>query len=260
MQEWIEHCVDENAHIISITETKLTDRNAIGLMNSIYKIYTSNFTPYTDRQHAASLGTALLVYEKLQPHIHDIKTIPGTAICIDFFFPKNNKMRIISVYLPTNHKQLCERTQTKVFEWYLEAKHHNWNIIILGDFNANLNRDKKFPLFVNLSNANATSLLDFHNITSPTWIGPSAQSQIDDIWCNQELLLDLEKPIITDAEYITNSDHRIISTRWDTELQTSRGPRNKRRKRKIFQYEKIDSKKWGNSHQKSYQNLINGQI
>ena len=170
MQEWIEHCVDENAHIISITETKLTDRNAIGLMNSIYKIYTSNFTPYTDRQHAASLGTALLVYEKLQPHIHDIKTIPGTAICIDFFFPKNNKMRIISVYLPTNHKQLCERTQTKVFEWYLEAKHHNWNIIILGDFNANLNRDKKFPLFVNLSNANATSLLDFHNITSPTWM------------------------------------------------------------------------------------------
>ncbi|CAG8853451.1 43583_t:CDS:1, partial [Gigaspora margarita] len=44
-------------------------------------------------------------------------------------------------------------------------------------------------------------------------ISLSSNSQIDNIWYNQELLLDLERPTILDVEYITNSDYQIVLTR-----------------------------------------------
>src|SRR6185437_8851789 len=103
----------------------------------------------------------------------------GIAIYIDFNFLAN-KTRIISTYLPssTNHSNLNKHTQEKIFFWFLEAKHRNWNSILLGDLNANQFRDKKFPLFNKLNSANAISLLSFYNITTPTWKGPNSTSQI----------------------------------------------------------------------------------
>src|SRR6185436_16201363 len=59
MQNWIEHCVESDLHIISITETKLKDSVTKSYTNPFYKIYTSNFSPYGSNQREASLGTAL---------------------------------------------------------------------------------------------------------------------------------------------------------------------------------------------------------
>ena len=50
----------------------------------------------------------------------------------------------------------------------------------MGDFNANQHRKKRIPIFTNLNAANLTSLLEFHNIQTPTWQGPATASQIDD--------------------------------------------------------------------------------
>jgi len=208
IQNWFEYCAKSNFHIIAVTETKLTNNRTKNLSNPLYHIYSSNFVPYTSQQRDASLGTAIMVCKELQPYIHTINTLPGSAICIDFYFP-SNKSRIISTYMPsqTNHQDLHKKTQEKVFAWFLEARKKNWNVIVLGDFNANQSRDKNFQLFKNLNSANATSLLSFHNITDPTWIGHSSTSQIDDIWCNSEIILDIEKLEIIDATYITDSDH-----------------------------------------------------
>jgi len=114
MQTWIEYCAESNLHIISLTETKLKESTTRSLTNPLYKIFTSNFTPYKSNQRETSLGTALMICNQLQPYIHKIDTLLGTAICIDFFFPNDNKSRIISTYLPSNHPSLLKRTQSQL--------------------------------------------------------------------------------------------------------------------------------------------------
>jgi exonuclease III len=112
MQTWIEYCIEFNLHIISITETKLKESTTKSLTNPLYKIYTSNFIPYKPNQRETSLGTALMVCNQLQPYIHKINTLPGTAICIDFFFSNNNKTCIISIYISLNYLFLFKNIQS----------------------------------------------------------------------------------------------------------------------------------------------------
>ena len=50
----------------------------------------------------------------------------------------------------------------------------------MGNFNANQYRNRQFPIFTDLNAANLTSLMNFHNIQTPTWHGPNTTSQIDD--------------------------------------------------------------------------------
>jgi len=92
LQIWLEHCAKNNYHIISITETKLKNSFISILSNPLYKIYTSNFEPKDNTQREASMGTAIMLHRNLQPYIFNIQTVPGTAICIDFHLPSNNKL------------------------------------------------------------------------------------------------------------------------------------------------------------------------
>lgn len=155
-------------HIISPTETKLKESSTHALTNSLYHFYVSNFIPTNPSQWEASLKTAIMVCNSLQPYIYNIQTWSGTAICIDLFLPCKNCIQIILVYFPSNHLELNKSIQKRVLKWYLEAKNKNWNALLMGDFNTNQSRNKKFPLFTNLNIANATSLLDFRNIPTPT--------------------------------------------------------------------------------------------
>src|SRR6185295_11934524 len=145
MQNWIEYCIKSNLHIISITEIKLKDSTTKLLTNPFYKVYTSNFLPYDSSQREASLGTALMICNQLQPYIHNINILPGTAICIDFLFSSNNKSHIILTYLPSNHPSLLRCTQSQILFWTAETRSQNWHLIIMGDFNANQHRDRQFP-------------------------------------------------------------------------------------------------------------------
>ena len=252
-QQWITYCLQKNFHIISITETKLKESSQISLTNPYYKIYTSNYTPIL-QQREASLGTAIMVHNTVQPYIHNINAFLGTALCIDFFFP-NNKTRIISVYLPSNNSDLSKRTQTQISLWSTEAKNKNWHIIILGDFNSNnYNNKKKNTIFTDLTTNNCNSLLNFHNITTPTWNRNNSYSQIDDIWVSTDILLDTEIPNITSAIGITESDHSIISTTWVTNF-SSHCPRNKKKKRKIYLYDRMTNENWEEFSNKIQQNF-----
>jgi hypothetical protein len=175
-----------------------------------------------------------MVCNQLQPYIHKINTFQGTAICLDFFFPNDNKSHIISTYLPSNHPSLLKKTQSQLLNWITEARAKNWHLIILGDFNANQFRDKHFLIFTNLNAANLTSLLAFHNIQTPTWHGPTSASQIDDFWISSDILLAFEPPSLTDASYISGSNHCILSTTWYTNFSPQKNPRNKKKKEKYI--------------------------
>ena len=247
---WIDFCLQEKLHIVSLTETKLKD-NPNATTNPHYKIFTSNYHPTSTQSRETSLGTAILVHNTIQPYIHDINTLPGTAIYIDFFFP-GNKTRVISIYLPSNNNELSTRTQKQVSLWTVEAKRRNWHILLLGDFNANPDTHKKnkLPLFSDLFSNNLTSLLNFHKILEPTWQGRGLNSQIDDIWTSSRILLDFDPPQLTDPTGISDSDHKILTTTWYTNF-TPTVPRNKKKKRKTFCYKKATTEDWENFRNKT---------
>ena len=119
LQTWLEHCYRNNYNIISMTETKLADstHTKFQLANPYYNVYTSNCTSEIAKKQESSMGTAIAISKPLQPYIHNIQTISGTAIAIDLFFPRNLKTRIISVYLPSSNKTLNRNTQHSIITW-----------------------------------------------------------------------------------------------------------------------------------------------
>ena len=86
------------------------------------------------------MGTAIAIKKFLQLYIHNISTFPGTALAIDLFLPNKNRFRVISIYLPCNNKALLIATHHKLLEWIDDTNKHNVQLIILGDFNSNLER------------------------------------------------------------------------------------------------------------------------
>jgi hypothetical protein len=98
-------------------------------------------------------------------------------------------------------------------------------------------------------------LLNFHNITAPTWNRNNSYSQIDDIWISTDILLDVEIPNLTNAIGITESDHSIVSTTWFTNF-SSHCPRNKKKKRKIYLYDRMTNENWEEFSDKIHQNLM----
>jgi exonuclease III len=200
-----------------MTETKLAEStySKFKLSNSYYDIYTSNSTSEVIKKQESSMGTLIAISKFLRPYIHNIKTMPGIAIAIDFFFLQNQKTRVISVYLPSNNKKLNQNTQQEIVTWITYSHTHNYNTIVLGDFNYDRRKHKTQPaiqLFTAMQTHGMNSLLKYFNINSPTWARGPLQSQIDDIWISSALLPNITQSELISAELITNSDHKIIST------------------------------------------------
>ena len=96
----------------------------------------------------ASIGTGLLVIKSLQPYIHCIKTMHSTVLAMDFFFLKNQKIRIISIYLSSANKELNKQTQQKVSKWVQQAITKNYETIVMRDFNFNRNKNSKYMILL----------------------------------------------------------------------------------------------------------------
>ena len=92
------------------------------------------------------------------------------------------------------------------------------------------------------------SILESYNIKKPTWSRKDLQSQIDDLWVPLNLVMDFELPLLTNAEEITNSDHKIFTTSWKTNLNKKRNDSAKKRKKrqKVYKYDKMKEEDWVN--------------
>ena len=60
--------------------------------------------------------------------------------------------------------------------------------------------------------------------------------------------MDFEIPLLINAEEITNSDHKILTTSWKTNLDKKRNDSGKKRKkrRKVYKYDKMKEEDWVN--------------
>ncbi|RIB19921.1 hypothetical protein C2G38_2180566 [Gigaspora rosea] len=88
-----------------------------------------------------------------------------------------------------------------------------------------------------------TSLLDFHDIEEHKWSRQDTKSQIDDIWTSYTILLNFTSPILISANEITNSDHKILTTEWNTGINRTL-QRPKRSSRKIYLYDRVTDDGW----------------
>ena len=77
-----------------------------------------------------------MIKKNIAHHISRIQTMEGRGICTDLNFGPNTRIRIIGIYYPASQNP----EHTKLTKWITnliqEANHNNWNIIIMGDFNA----------------------------------------------------------------------------------------------------------------------------
>ena len=126
-ETWLEFCVRENLHIVSLTETKLPEGSAtkLKLLNPYYKIFTANCTETEAKKNPASMGAALANRNPIQPYIQNVQSLPAVAVMLDFAFPKNNKIRVISLYLPSNNHELLLKTQQQIMQWITTAQKTN---------------------------------------------------------------------------------------------------------------------------------------
>src|SRR6266496_1734959 len=96
----------------------------------------------TNGCHSGS-GVSVLISQHFYNHIQKISCFHGRLISIDFGFKGRKPTRIISLYFPTksqNNKQLSHETTRKITELLDEATRKNYEIIILGDFNRDINK------------------------------------------------------------------------------------------------------------------------
>ncbi|CAG8837669.1 20889_t:CDS:2, partial [Gigaspora margarita] len=99
----------------------------------------------------------------------------------------------------------------------------------MGNFNENINRKTipKIYILQQLQDLSLTNLLDFYDISEPTWARRESSSQIDDIWASYSVLLNLTEPQLIDTEESIKSDHKIIITemRWMKKNEKNSLPR-----------------------------------
>src|SRR6185436_10206258 len=130
-QVWEDYCLSNNLNIIGITETKISQDNAIIKLQK-----SQHYSYYWSCSNSSKAGTAIMIQNYLKPHIHNILKFHGYAIAIDLFFKHDFKFRIISTYLPCDDSQLRLLAQNTIIQWIQEAEHKNILPIVIGDFNA----------------------------------------------------------------------------------------------------------------------------
>ena len=234
--------------IVAVTETKLAEKEDLRtqLINEWYKVYIAATTEDKEVKREASMGVALLVKPDINCYIHDIQTYKGTAIYIDFFFPRNNRTRVIAVYIPTGKIELIKQTQVKVKEWIESAKARTMNTLVMGDFNSNTERKediRKMFIFKSMQENQLMSILNEYKIKEYTWKRGELESQIDDIWMSLALITTTTYPMIEEV-ISTNSDHRMVIT--EIEVKELKRKRRKKQKRKIFLYKETEEEEWVN--------------
>src|SRR6266542_5373931 len=136
-------------------------------------------------------GVSVLISQHFYNHLQKISCFHGRLICIDFGFKGRKPTRIISIYFPTksqNNKKISHETTREVTELLDEATKKNYEIIILGDFNRDINKyllrtplSSRTPHILNIIDKfHLTDIIGkFFSSPKPTWFSSTASSRID---------------------------------------------------------------------------------
>ncbi|CAG8551279.1 7804_t:CDS:2 [Gigaspora margarita] len=172
--------------IVDITKERGVEHDDWALTNSIYRIYTSNYNRSEGREDSTIIGAAFAIHRDLYPYIHNIQTVAGTMVAIDFYFPKKKRYRLVSIYIPIDKPTIKAETERVLKEWTLSAKRNS---------------------------------IQIKRISYPTWQRRESKTQIDDFWIEAELAFDMDIVEMIKPKTITESDHTILKTTWHTGIE-----------------------------------------
>jgi len=178
----------------------------------------------TNGRHSGS-GVSVLLSQHFYNHIQKISCFHGRLISIDFGFKGRRPTRIISIYFPTksqNNKQISHDTTRKITELLDEATRKNYEIIILGDFNRDINKyllrnpsSSRTPHILNIIDKfHLTDIIGkFFLSPKPTWFSSTSSSRIDLILSTQNIFDSTYYANSLDTESILHAkitDHHLI--------------------------------------------------
>ena len=257
----LEEITERKICVLGISETKLTKENQKFAFNNTnqYKCFTSAGTikPFGS-------GVILLVEKNLEHFVASVTRIEGYLIAISLK-SKKCKIFIAQIYLPCDQKE-SQRVQSEVEKILSQKIQENFEIILMGDFNAVINprKDKLrkdsettfspsdrpeiglFNYLINLGLIDIQQTWEGEN-TTYTWTNKQSSSRIDYIWTTKELAISLRSFKNIQFKDISNSDHSFLQMSLPTEniiLSTPEPLRGKQTKQKIINLDKTSEKQW----------------
>ena len=207
-------------------------------------------------------GCSLAIKKDFSKYIQKVRTYKGRLILIDFFFKRFNWIHIVLIYVPpTNHIKLKKELTLELNKYIEEGCRRHFKLIILGDFNENMDLylDKKLHgissnthihRFLNIiSHFQLHNSLEHHNSTpySHTWKNATCQLRIDNIYLSDSLLNESFKSFTDDSLRPNISDHACVINKFNRGLFFKPNKffdtKNKTQTRS-FQFHKMDPIKW----------------
>src|SRR3989337_839464 len=249
INESFQHHID----ILALQETHFTSPAC----KHIYNRHPHYHTIWTHDDKNAFSGVGLLIKHDLAKHIQKYDSYKGRILQCDLHFKGSNKIKIINCYIPARHGPFRRHIQRYITTLLSTAITQNFKIILLGDFNANIdefnthiinNRSVNNTKFSLLNFLHSHQFIDtattFNASPPPTW---NDQSRIHSIFVTPPL-----KPSILRSQTISpkffHTDHKLFISTFDRSFFTTSVDaaqfRRSNFKRKVFDFEKMTSDKW----------------
>src|SRR3989337_83923 len=222
INESLQHHID----ILALQETHFTSPSC----NYIYNHHPTYHTIWTHDDKNAFSGVGLLIKHNLAKHIQKYDSYKGRILHCDLHFKGSNKIKIINCYIPARHGSFRRHIPHYVTTLLSTAITQNFKIILLGDFNANIDefntalisnhsvRNTKFSLLNFLHSHQFVDTATVFNTSPPLpW---TDQSRIDSIF----VILPL-KPSILRSQTISpkffRTDHKLFVSTFDRSFFTT---------------------------------------
>jgi exonuclease III len=173
-----------NIDVIGLQETNFKPQHE-KIFNPTHPTFISFFS--SNPKQRTAFGVGLILNKKIAHHVykHDAKL--DRIIHVDLQFANKQKLCIINCYLPPADLKMRKEIQLVLRKWIQEASNNDFHLIVLGDFNADMDRThnptdslKLFEVFHRLSLFDAFSIKHDRNRTNfPTYFSSRVSSRID---------------------------------------------------------------------------------
>jgi exonuclease III len=250
--------------IIGLQETNI--KTPLRNLHNSFPSYTSLFSSYQNSQ-VSGFGVGLLFSSKIAKHIFKHESKFDRVIYAKLQFADKQKLIVINCYLPTcNNSSLRKPIQQYITQLINDANANDFHIILLGDFNADIDRRSNPPYAKSfMTSLQHHGLCDVFNIlyddkrsSYPSFFRNSSHSRIDYIWTSSEITLNLTKG---DTVHIMAdiSDHSAVMATFHNFLSIKHN-KHKTPAKIAFNYNNMDDTKWSKFQQKSDAMINNCQL
>src|SRR3990170_2384434 len=266
---FINECLQNRFNIIAIQETHFKSKSCRHIFSKhpFYQPFWAH-----DESNPCS-GIGFLISRDIAKHIHRSRSYESRIMTIDFQFKGNKKLRLMNIYIPPRHNTFRQHIQNLAKSIVDDSIADNYDLIIMGDFNTNIDRfnhrvinnlsitGNRYDFLNHLSthNFNDTSLkFDIH--PTPTW---NDQSRIDSIFVSSSIYNQTLYSNSTKLKFCA-SDHKLVTSTFNRSYflkhTTAAQSRRSHFRRTVFDFDKMTSPKWKRFTNESNAECLNNEL